>query len=225
VHVKPINFQTETLPPRMTPRRRVVDCDADRTCLVAREHPKSAALRSHSSSSRAARSRSRRRRLNSFTSMGGDAGASADGVVSSNRCAFVAASGTSAAPSRSPRTGASIVLRKPPSRAQPRCSHADPGPPSLAVRRLSLPLAAEHTCYGKQSVGPSQSRWRRQVPQCRNLRCRHLMYWEGGRRQILPDAAPVRFRTVGLGRKTPRRKGLRRGACNALRHRGNERAS
>jgi hypothetical protein len=168
----------------MTPRRRVVDCDADRTCLVAREHPKSAALRSHSSSSRAARSRSRsrRRRLNSFTSMGGDAGASADGVVSSNRCAFVAASGTSAAPSRSPRTGASIVLRKPPSRAQPRCSHADPGPPSLAVRRLSLPLAAEHTCYGKQSVGPSQSR-RRQVPQCRNLRCRHLMTGraDGGR--------------------------------------------
>jgi hypothetical protein len=40
-------------------------------------------------------------------------------------------------------------------------------------------LAAEHTCYGKQSVGPSQSRWRRQV----------------------------------------------RGACNALRHRGNEGAA
>jgi hypothetical protein len=50
-------------------------------------------------------------------------------------------------------------------------------------------------------------------PQGRNLRCRHLMYWEGGRR--LPDAAAVRFRKVGLGEKPPRRRGTRLGAHNA----------
>jgi hypothetical protein len=36
-------------------------------------------------------------------------------------------------------------------------------------------------------------------PDDRNLRYRHLMYWEGGRWWILPNAADVRFRKVGLG--------------------------
>jgi hypothetical protein len=50
-------------------------------------------------------------------------------------------------------------------------------------------------------------------PQGRNLRCRHLMCWQGGRR--LPDAAAVHFRKVGLGEKTARRRGTRLGAYNA----------
>jgi hypothetical protein len=52
---------------------------------------------------------------------------------------------------------------------------------------------ATFTCVGKQIVGPSQSRWPQPSPQGRNLRCRHLIYWEGwtagGYSQTLPPSA------------------------------------
>jgi hypothetical protein len=84
--------------------------------VIAREHQNSAAFRRASSLNLAACSRSRIPPSEAATSNAGAGGASADGVASGNGCAFVG-SGTLAAPSGSPRTATSTVLRKPASKS------------------------------------------------------------------------------------------------------------